>query len=191
MITKQDQTDNKTSIKLYTYAGKTLNLSDWAKVTGRSRQALQARLDKGLPYHLVFIYDLPKQNEVKIFKEWEQILLHNKTNINELERLYELEKVINFTSRLINLNRSEWLLFHFISHKIYLPPISSEAFNPCGFDAEVYKIQSHNLGKVEEIIKLLNANISLEDRAGIIHLAKIFRSLSPRDVLKAYFGMYI
>jgi hypothetical protein len=191
MKTKQHQTNSKTNIKLYTYAGKTLSLPEWTKITGRSRQALQARLDKGLPYHLVFIYDLPKQDEAKLFKEWEQVLLCNKTDINELERLYDLEKVINFTNRLHTLNRSEWLLFHFISHTIYLPPILSEAFNPCGFNTEVYKMQNHNLAKIEEIIKTLNTNISLEHRTEIIHLAKTFRSLSTRDVLKAYFGMYI
>ncbi len=187
MITKQDQTDNKAYYRLYSYAGKTLSLPEWSKVTGRSRQALQARLNKGLPYHLVFIYDLPKQDEAKLFKEWGQILLHHKTNITELERLYELEKTINFSSKLISLNRSEWLLFHFISHTIYLPPVLSETFNLGGFGTEVHKIQNYNLEKVKDIIKVLD----VEDRGVITHLAQTYRSLNTRDVLKAYFGMYI
>jgi hypothetical protein len=175
--TKQTQANNKTNTKTYTHNGITATLTQWAELTGRSRQALQNRLDKGLPYDKVFCHDIPKQSEVKVFKGWQQIPLPDKANIEELEHLYD-----PFFG-----TRAEWLLFHFVGHKSYLSPILAEAYNPYtqGFDKKKYQMLNHNLDKLEEHINRLK---------GYVRRGYERNSFNPtycknhREILNAYFG---
>jgi hypothetical protein len=184
--TKQTQANNKTNTTLYTHNGVTLNLTEWGKKLGVSRQTLTNRLKKGLPPYLVFIKKLPKQTEVKVFKGWGQIPLQSNTNIEKLEKLYCVDNKFRGST----LTRIQWLFFHFVTYTLETSLDVAENWNPYteGFDTEKYEILNNTLDKATLIVEKLDQLLDPSVSAILRRLARDYPRSRTYEVLKAYTG---
>lgn len=190
--TKQQQANNKTNVKRYEYKGQNLTLTEWAKVIGVSRQTLKKRIDKGFPYDKVFTLKPITHNEVKVASEWGVLPLHENSNIEKLEELYS-HFYGGWTIRPVQLNRAEWLYYHFVRYYKLLSNRLADEWNPYkqGFDSEYWTIRNTNHTRLGEFCNEIKKHIGKEEAYNIRTLLSDKQHHHNIDVIKAYFGQII